>query len=128
MKILAIFSLAIVGVFLISVVGRLQPNVARPIGIMLATTLAIGGLALIMPTIESLETLCDIDGYKSGVKIMLKSLGVSIVASFAADICRDYGEGTVSSAVDLVAKCELVLIAYPLWKNIVELALSMLEK
>lgn len=128
MKILALFSLAIVGVFLISVVDRLQPNVARPIGIMLATTLVIGGLALISPTIESLETLCDIEGYKGGVKIMLKSLGVSLASSFASDICRDYGEGTVTSAVNFIAKCELVLIAYPLWKSIVALALSMLEK
>lgn len=128
MKILALLSLAIAGVFLISVVGRLQPNIARPIGIMLAVAVAAGGLALISPMIEGLESMCDIDGYKSGVKIVLKSLGVSLVASFASDICRDYGEGTVSSAVNFVAKCELVLIAYPLWKNIVELALSMLEK
>lgn len=128
MKILTIFSLAIVGVFFISVVSRLQPNVARPIGIMLAAAVIAGGLALVFPTVESLESLCDIEGYKSGVKIMLKSLGVSLAASLAADICRDYGEGTVSSAVNFVAKCELVLIAFPLWKSIVELAFSMLKK
>lgn len=128
MKTIGIFALAIVGVCLLSVIGKLAPGIGRPISIVLAGVLVALGLSLISSIVDEIGTLFDNDSYKNGVKVMLKSLGITLCASFATDICRDFGESTVANAVDLVAKCELMVVAFPLWKNIVTLALSILEQ
>lgn len=128
MKIIGVFALAIVGVCLLSVIGKLAPGIGKVISVVLAGVFVALGLSLLSSVVDELGTLFESDSYKNGVKVMLKSLGITLCASFATDICRDYGESTIAGAVDLVAKCELIAIAFPLWKNIVTLALSMLEQ
>ncbi len=47
-------------------------------------------------------------------KVMIKALGVGIVVNTVGSICRDMGESSISSVVELAGKIEIVLICLPI--------------
>lgn len=61
------------------------------------------------------------------VKILLKALGLSVIAQLAADICKDCGEQTLASAVEMTAKLSILLMALPAAKQLVEISLGWLN-
>ena len=70
--------------------------------------------------------LCDSNKYGDYFKVMLKGLGVSYLAGIGADLCRDSGEEQLAGRIELAAKAELLILAFPLVKNIIELSESIL--
>lgn len=52
--------------------------------------------------------------------ILLKALGIAFVTETAASICRDSGEGTLASWVELAGKLEILLLAFPLIRTVME--------
>lgn len=75
--------------------------------------------------IEEIQSLFGENG--AFLKILLKALGISVTAQLAADICRDCGEQTLASAVEMTAKLSVVLMALPAAKQLVEISLEWLK-
>ena len=128
MKILSLFALALAGCILISIIKRLLPNLAISVSEVVAILIVGCGLALLSPAISFLKGISDKSEYVGSLKIMLKALGISIAASFAGELCRDFGEESIARAVDFVAKCELIIISLPLWKSLLSIAISLISK
>jgi len=55
---------------------------------------------------------------------ILKIIGIAYIAEFGAQICRDAGEGTIASKIELAAKILIMVLAVP----IVVAVLTMLIK
>jgi stage III sporulation protein AD len=53
---------------------------------------------------------------------VFKMLGVAWLAQIGADLCREFGSPTVAGYVEGVGKVELLLLALPLLKEVVDLA------
>lgn len=51
-----------------------------------------------------------------------KMLGVAWLAQVGADLCREFGSPTVAGYVEGVGKVELLFLALPLFKEVVDLA------
>jgi stage III sporulation protein AD len=47
------------------------------------------------------------------VSLMLKSLGVGITVRAVTDVCRELGEESIASGVELAGKAELLLLCLP---------------
>ena len=52
--------------------------------------------------------------------ILLKALGIAFVTETAASVCRDSGEGTLAGWVELAGKLEILLLAFPLIRTVME--------
>lgn len=85
----------------------------------------ISALSAVLTEVEEIQILFSQNS--SIVKILLKALGLSITAQFAADICRDCGEQTLASAVETAAKLSVLLMALPAAKQLVEISLGWLN-
>ncbi len=57
--------------------------------------------------------------------ILFKALGLCWLAQFAADSCRDAGEGALASKVELAGKTAVLLTVLPLFSAVGELALGL---
>ena len=53
--------------------------------------------------------------------ILFKALGICWLAQFAADSCRDAGEGALASKVELAGKTAVLLTTLPLFSAVAEL-------
>lgn len=60
------------------------------------------------------------------VKITLKALGICYITCFAADICRDFGQTSLASKVELAGKVTVVLLTLPFVKQILQVATELM--
>lgn len=58
--------------------------------------------------------------------ILFKSLGVCFLTQFASDSCKDAGEVSLSSKVELSGKIAILIIALPLFEKITKIAISLI--
>ena len=61
------------------------------------------------------------------IKIMLKILGISMIAQLLSDLCRDNGENTLANQTELSAKIIILVTALPLFTTIMDIMIGMLE-
>lgn len=61
------------------------------------------------------------------IKIMLKILGISMIAQLLSDLCRDNGENTLANQTELSAKIIILVTALPLFTTIMDIMTGMLK-
>lgn len=61
------------------------------------------------------------------IKIMLKILGISMIAQLLSDLCRDNGENTLANHTELSAKIIILVTALPLFTTIMDIMIGMLK-
>ncbi|MBQ3237416.1 MAG: hypothetical protein IJA92_07810 [Oscillospiraceae bacterium] len=77
---------------------------------------------------ELLQNLVSFSGIKeSNFEIILKCSGICLVTKIASDSCKDCGNESVSSKVELAGKALMILCAVPLMEEIMELIKIFME-
>ena len=61
------------------------------------------------------------------IKIMLKILGISMIAQLLSDLCRDNGENTLANQTELSAKIIILVTALPLFTTIMDIMIGMIK-
>lgn len=61
------------------------------------------------------------------IRIMLKILGISMIAQLLSDLCRDNGENTLANQTELSAKIIILVTALPLFTTIMDIMIGMLK-
>ena len=92
-----------------------------------------GGLILFMifqnftPALSSITDMLSASGVSGEYTIILiKTLGTCFLAQFAADACRDAGESSLASKVELAGKVAVILMALPLFEAIANTAITLI--
>ena len=84
----------------------------------LLLTLSIDRLSEVMDAIHRLEGyLGDGSVY---IGILLKMVGITYVAEFGANLCRDAGYGSVASQIEFYGKLMLLAVSIPLLMTLIE--------
>ena len=98
----------------------------------LMVSLASGCVILTVILINSSETLAEIGeiftsfGLEAGViKAVFKAMGVCYVTLFAVNVCRDNGQTSLASKIELAGKFSVAVLALPLIKEILKAAVEL---
>lgn len=98
-------------------------------GIKMGATVILGGALVIMiqPVLTSIYSIASV-GSMAGeyTDIVIRSLGVAILAHICADICRDCNESSAAGAVILAGKIEIIILCLPMIEKIISYALEIL--
>lgn len=97
-------------------------------------TILIGGALILY---FSFETLIDVVNFlknlsskgkidNSFISLLLKITGISILSEFAVSICKDCGEASIASKIDLGGKILVISLSIPVIGNALEQLLSLL--
>ncbi|MDY3014567.1 MAG: SpoIIIAC/SpoIIIAD family protein [Evtepia sp.] len=101
----------------------------------IAVVLAIVACALLLwHTVPVLETIRDVltelahlaEISPTVLRPMLQTVGLALVTKLAASLCRDAGEGSVASFVEMAGSAAAVLVALPLLKMVLQLMMGLL--
>lgn len=129
--ILKLFGGAIIAVMLLLILRRESPDMALPIKMCVGVALSLVCVASMRPIVEYIGEIGEsfgVGGALSGaIEVLIKVLGISILAHLTANVCRDAGEGSIAYYVELGAKIEILILSLPLLGEILELALELLE-
>lgn len=70
--------------------------------------------------IENINELIKISGTDiEKYKILIKCLGICMVTKITSEVCRDCGESSVASKIDLAGKAFILTSAMPLFNEII---------
>ncbi len=95
----------------------------------LAITLGIGTVlfSAATPLFAYVKRLLEESGLGSlYVEILFKALGIALLTSVCANICRECGESSAAAGVELAGKLEILLLSLPLINEILEVAQGLL--
>ncbi|NLA87280.1 MAG: hypothetical protein GX847_08380 [Clostridiales bacterium] len=117
-------AVAVAGTVLGLVIKKNSPEMA----LMLTISLALIALYLAIDTITSvadfIKSLADAAKISPAVlTIVFKTIGISIITKLSADICRDAGQSSAASGIELTGAFSALYISLPLFKTV----MSMIE-
>ena len=114
-------------VILLVIIRSLKGEMAVSISLCISVLLVGLSLAVCDPILDFLNNLVK-PSSQNYITLLLKAVGVSLVASTASDVCRDCGETAIASKVELLGKCEILLLSLPLLEEITELITHILQE
>ena len=122
MLIFKIIGIGLTRAILSVVVRQYKPELAVAIPILVAVSI-IGICAPYIETVVAMiENMADSTGIEmSQVRIVIKIIGVAYICQFASDICKDIGESSVSSKIELGGKVVIITLSMPIIYNLLEL-------
>lgn len=96
----------------------------------LAVLLLIGVpvVGIAAEAIGQLQALSAQAGIDSDLlKLLVKALGICLTAQLAANLCRDSGESALASAVELLGRGAILLMALPLAAQLISWSLTWID-
>ena len=121
-----ICAFAIICIAAATVIKHIRPDFVPFLRI--GATVLIGALAVsvISPFIKYIESLFGTVGFGEWGGSVLKALGVAVLVQISADICRDCGENSLASGVELIGKLEIIILCLPMMEKIISTAKEVL--
>ncbi len=118
---------AMICIVLSSIIKNLRPDMTPFLRV--GATLLIGTFAasVITPILTYISSLFSGAGFGEWGSAVLKALGVALIAQISADICRDCGESSAASGVEIAAKLEIVILCLPMFESILKTASEVLS-
>lgn len=127
MEIVALCGIAILATVFAVMLKKVNPEYSFLISLGAGVLILFLILSKITPAVSQIQSLLSATGLSSEYGgILFKSLGVCFLTQFAADSCRDAGEGAMASKVELAGKILIVLIALPLFEKIAQTAVQLI--
>ena len=105
---------------------RLRPEMGAALA--LAAGVLLTGLVLpsLVQVAEGISGLAKIGGVKDAtLTTLLKITGMSLLADFAAQTCRDAGEEGLAQRMELAGRVMILLLALPTMQALLEQILSL---
>lgn len=115
-------AIAVAGTVLSLVIKKNSPEMA----LMLTISLALVALYLAFDTIKEvtqfITSLADMAQISPAVlTVVIKAVGISVVSKLSSDVCRDAGQTSVASGVELVGAFTALYISLPLFKTVLSM-------
>ncbi len=70
----------------------------------------------------------NLSGLNESIKILIKTIGISIICEFASQLCSDMGEGYLSSKIDFAGKIMIFCLIMPELVNILDVITELIKK
>lgn len=128
MDIFRIVGFAVVAALLAVLLRSYRAEYAMLIGLGAGAMILIVVIGAATPVFTQIRSLMDQAHVDSRyVTILLKALGICFLTQLACDCCRDAGETAIASKVEMAGKFAVLLIAMPLFLEVAELAIRLME-
>lgn len=75
-------------------------------------------LEFVVDYVEQLETVLHLNG--SYLKMLMKMIGITYVAQFASEICKDAGYGAVGTQIEMFGKVSILFVSMPIMMALLE--------
>lgn len=127
MDILQIVCIGIIAVVLSSMLKAQRPEIALQVSIVtgiLIFVIIIVKLSAVINFLQTFSKRADIDG--TYITILLKIVGIAYIAEFGAEVCKDAGESSVASKIELAGKVTIVILAVPIISSLLDLVVKLM--
>ena len=120
--------IGIAGVLLALQIRAVKPDMAVYLGIatsLLILLLAVDKLGVVLDGVLKIQEYLSI--HTAYIQALLKIIGITYVAEFAADICKDAGYGTLAGQIGIFSKLSILAVSMPVLLALLETMHGFLE-
>ena len=75
---------------------------------------------------SSVRGITDAAGVSEAADCALRAVGLGYIFGFTGDLCESFGEGGIASAVSMVGRVQIFLLALPYFEKVIDLGLELL--
>ena len=118
--------LSVLGVFLLMTLKQWKSDLSLVLRLALIVLLGAVTIGSLSPLIGYIGQLWS-DQSKLYITILFKALGMAFLTHYAAEICRECGEGGLASGVETVGKIEILILCIPLMEELLHTADQLLK-
>lgn len=123
-EMLKLIGAAMVAVMLTVSLRTLAPESSALLGAAAGVLLLGYAITVLSPSLGQLRELAGQE-WQEWLSPVFRSLGIAAVAGCAADVCRDCGQDSVASGIELAGKAEILLVCIPLITELLSIARSL---
>ncbi len=117
---------SICGLCIVLVLKQMKSELASYAGAAASAVVAIYCIASLAEPIKYLREISSKAGLNGYFTLVLKCVCTAFICKLASDICRDCGESSLGSKVEMGGRIVIVVQTLPLLKNIFETAGNLL--
>ena len=125
MNLIALAAAAIAAAMLVQTLRSTSPESAFGLRVAASVGLAAAVLSALLPVWTELEQLMQRSASGEWIVLLMKSMGVCLVAQFAADCCRDAGENALAGRVEFAGRVLLLSSALPVLQALLSQLVSL---
>ncbi len=129
MDLIAIAGVGLVAAAAAVLLKQYKPEYAMLVSLAAAALIFGWILVDLIPAFSVMRELMERAALSSEVvKILIKALGVCSLCELAGQVCREAGQLAIASKIDLAGKVTILLLALPLFRELLELSLSLMDR
>lgn len=117
--------LAVPALFALVIVKQWKTDFSPLLRISLTVLFGSVAIGALTPIIEYLLGLLG-EEQSIYATVLFKALGIAILSHYAAELCRESGEGGLAGGVETVGKIEILLLCIPLMEEVLSSARDLL--
>ena len=121
MDVFALVAIAIIGAIMCVLIKQYRPEYTAFVAIGTGIIMLIGALPQtkeLIDYMENISKLGDVDSVY--IRTITKALGVCVTTQLASDTCRDCGQSSIASKVELGGKIVILTISIPFFASLIE--------
>lgn len=117
------------GVLSIVIIKQLRPEYSFLFRIAVLLTVLFSAVAAFSVLSDKIgESIGDAEINTEGLKLMVKTAGVSVVTEIASAVCRDASETALAKTAELIGKITIAGMILPVIGEIIKLCVSLCGK
>ena len=125
MEIIQIVGLGMVSTIMILLLKAKRPDMAISLAVITGVIIFFIVIFKIQGVVNIIEKYIEKSNINMFyVNILLKIIGISYIAEFGAEICRDAGAGSIASKIELSGKIIIITLSIPIITSLLEMILK----
>ena len=126
-EVIKIVGIGLISLIIIIIIKQYKPEFAVYVSIIAGILI----IYLIFNKLEGIINLLKTISNKSGInneflELLLKITGIAFLAEFAINLCKDSGESTIASKIEMGTKVIIVSMSIPIISSLLEVITKLL--
>ena len=121
MNIVQTCGFALLAVITVLVLRSFRPEYATVAGIVAGIILLSCTFTPLVSILDSVTAIAEDTGFSVYSTVILKSMGIGILAQTTADVCRDSGVSVIAAKVEFAAKIMILVLCVPILETLMSL-------
>lgn len=127
MEIAKVIGIGLVAAILALTLRAQKPEMALLVSLSAGVVLLFAVTGKFYIALGVLEEMANKAGLSSEyLKVIVQIIGVSYLTEFGAQVCKDAGEGSIASKIELGGKIALLIMSLPILTSLLDVVLEVL--
>lgn len=128
MWIIAAAAAGLVGTVLALILGQYRPEFRMLVTAAVTLLLMAMVLEQLSPVLEQFRSTMELTGLTGDyAAVLFKAVGICLLTQLAGDVCRDSGESSIASKIELAGRAAILLTAMPLIQEVLAWAWELMN-